>query len=55
MAGVTKEEVQALMKADAFGVGSSLVNKKLLDAGDLDELTRRAKAFIVEIHKGRQR
>jgi 2-dehydro-3-deoxyphosphogluconate aldolase/(4S)-4-hydroxy-2-oxoglutarate aldolase len=40
--------------AAALGVGSSLVNQKLLDAGDLDELTRRAKAFITEIQKGRE-
>jgi 2-dehydro-3-deoxyphosphogluconate aldolase/(4S)-4-hydroxy-2-oxoglutarate aldolase len=38
----------------ALGVGSSLVNQKLLDANDLDELTRRAKAFIAEVQKGRQ-
>ena len=40
--------------AAALGVGSSLVNQKLLDANDLDELTRRAKAFIAEVHKGRE-
>lgn len=40
--------------AAALGVGSSLVNQKLLDAGDLDELTRRAKAFITEVQKGRE-
>jgi 2-dehydro-3-deoxyphosphogluconate aldolase/(4S)-4-hydroxy-2-oxoglutarate aldolase len=40
--------------ATALGVGSSLVNQKLLDANDLDELTRRAKAFIAEVHKGRE-
>jgi 2-dehydro-3-deoxyphosphogluconate aldolase/(4S)-4-hydroxy-2-oxoglutarate aldolase len=40
--------------AAALGVGSSLVNQKLLDANDLDELTQRAKAFIVEVHKGRE-
>jgi 2-dehydro-3-deoxyphosphogluconate aldolase/(4S)-4-hydroxy-2-oxoglutarate aldolase len=40
--------------AAALGVGSSLVNQKLLDAGDLDELTRRAKAFVAEVHKGRE-
>lgn len=40
--------------AAALGVGSSLVNQKLLDAKDLDELTRRAKAFIAEVHKGRE-
>ena len=31
----------------------SLVNQKLLDAGDLDELTRRAAAFIEQVKKGR--
>ena len=40
--------------AAALGVGSSLVNQKLLDANDLDELARRAKAFIAEVHKGRE-
>ena len=40
--------------AAALGVGSSLVNQKLLAAGDLDELTQRAKAFIAEVQKGRQ-
>jgi 2-dehydro-3-deoxyphosphogluconate aldolase/(4S)-4-hydroxy-2-oxoglutarate aldolase len=40
--------------AAALGVGSSLVNQKLLDDGDLDELTRRAEAFIAQVHKGRQ-
>jgi hypothetical protein len=34
-------------------VGSSLVNQKLLDAGDLDELTGRAAAFIEQVKKGR--
>lgn len=37
----------------ALGVGSSLVNQKILDAGDMDELTQRAKAFINEVRKGR--
>ena len=37
----------------ALGVGSSLVNNKLLAEGNLDELTRRAKAFIAEVQKGR--
>jgi hypothetical protein len=36
-------------------VGSSLVNQKLLDQGNLDELTRRAAAFIQEVQKGRAR
>jgi 2-dehydro-3-deoxyphosphogluconate aldolase/(4S)-4-hydroxy-2-oxoglutarate aldolase len=39
--------------AAALGVGSSLVNQKLLDAGDMAELTRRAAAFIEEVKKGR--
>jgi len=39
--------------AAALGVGSSLVNQKLLDAGDMDELTRRAARFIEEVKKGR--
>ena len=41
------------MGAAALGVGSSLINQKLLDAGDMDELTRRATAFIEEVRKGR--
>jgi 2-dehydro-3-deoxyphosphogluconate aldolase/(4S)-4-hydroxy-2-oxoglutarate aldolase len=39
--------------AAALGVGSSLVNQKLLDAGDMEELTRRARGFIAEVIKGR--
>ncbi len=39
--------------AAALGVGSSLVNQKLLDAGDLDELTHRAEAFIQKVRQGR--
>jgi len=39
--------------AVALGVGSDLVNQKLLDAGDMDELTRRAAAYIEQVKKGR--
>jgi 2-dehydro-3-deoxyphosphogluconate aldolase/(4S)-4-hydroxy-2-oxoglutarate aldolase len=39
--------------AAAVGVGSSLVNQALLDAGDLEELQRRAAALIGEVRKGR--
>jgi 2-dehydro-3-deoxyphosphogluconate aldolase/(4S)-4-hydroxy-2-oxoglutarate aldolase len=39
--------------AVALGVGSSLINQKLLDAGDNDELTRRAIAYIEQVKKGR--
>lgn len=37
----------------ALGVGSSLVSQKLLDAGDMGELTRRAEAFIAAVKAGR--
>jgi len=39
--------------AAALGVGSSLVNQKLLDEGNMDEMTRRAAAYIQEVKKGR--
>lgn len=39
--------------AAALGVGSSLVNQKLLDEGDMEELTRRAAAYIEQVKKGR--
>jgi 2-keto-3-deoxy-6-phosphogluconate aldolase len=39
--------------AAALGVGSGLINQKLLDAGDMAELTRRAERFIEEVKKGR--
>ncbi|NIM95327.1 MAG: bifunctional 4-hydroxy-2-oxoglutarate aldolase/2-dehydro-3-deoxy-phosphogluconate aldolase [Anaerolineales bacterium] len=41
------------MGAYALGVGSSLINQKLLEKGDLDALTKRASAFIEEVKKGR--
>jgi len=40
--------------AAALGVGSSLVSQKLLDEGNLEELTRRAKTLLAEVLKGRQ-
>jgi 2-dehydro-3-deoxyphosphogluconate aldolase/(4S)-4-hydroxy-2-oxoglutarate aldolase len=39
--------------AAALGVGSSLINQKLLESGDMEELTRRAAAFIGEVQTGR--
>ena len=42
------------MGAYALGVGSSLINQTLLDAGDHDELQRRAEAFLKEVRKGRE-
>jgi 2-dehydro-3-deoxyphosphogluconate aldolase / (4S)-4-hydroxy-2-oxoglutarate aldolase len=41
--------------AAALGVGNNLINQKLIDAGDLNELARRASAFIEQVHKGRYR
>jgi 2-dehydro-3-deoxyphosphogluconate aldolase / (4S)-4-hydroxy-2-oxoglutarate aldolase len=53
--GVDLNTAAAFIRAGsaALGVGSSLINQKLLDAGDMDELTRRASAFIAEVQKGR--
>ena len=39
--------------AAALGVGSSLINQKLLESGDFSELTRRAAAFVEEVRKAR--
>lgn len=53
--GVNLETAVPFIKngAAALGVGSSLVNQRLLDAGDMDELTRRAEAFIQKVQEGR--
>lgn len=40
--------------ASALGVGSSLVNKSLLDSGEMGELTRRAEGFIKAVQEGRK-
>ncbi len=37
----------------AIGVGSSLVSQALLDAGDMDELSRRAAVYIEQVKRGR--
>lgn len=39
--------------AEVVGVGGSLINQKLLDAGDFDEITERAVRFREEVEKGR--
>lgn len=54
--GVDLTNAAAFIRSDAaaLGVGSGLVNQKLLDAGDMAELTRRAAAFVDEVRKGRQ-
>ncbi|MEJ2734911.1 MAG: bifunctional 4-hydroxy-2-oxoglutarate aldolase/2-dehydro-3-deoxy-phosphogluconate aldolase [Anaerolineae bacterium] len=53
--GVTLDTAADFVRngATALGVGSSLVNQKLLDQGDMEELTRRAAAYIGEVKRGR--
>lgn len=53
--GVNLSTTADFIRAGAFavGVGSELVDQKLLDNGDMAELTRRATAFIAEVQKGR--
>lgn len=53
--GVNLDTTAAFIKsgAVALGVGSSLINQKLLDAGDMNELTHRAAAFVEQVKKGR--
>jgi 2-dehydro-3-deoxyphosphogluconate aldolase/(4S)-4-hydroxy-2-oxoglutarate aldolase len=41
--------------AVAVGVGSSLINQKILDSGNLAELTRRAAAFIDQVKQGKKK
>ena len=40
--------------AACLGIGSALINQKLLDSGDFAELTRRAVRFREEVDKGRR-
>ncbi len=42
------------MGAAALGVGSSLVNQKLLEDNDMEELSKRAAAFIACVEEGRR-
>jgi 2-dehydro-3-deoxyphosphogluconate aldolase / (4S)-4-hydroxy-2-oxoglutarate aldolase len=53
--GVDLQNATAFIQhgAVALGLGSSLVNQALLDAGDLAELKRRATAFIQAVEQGR--
>lgn len=53
--GVDLKTAADFIRAGSFalGVGSSLVNQKLLDEGNLAELTRRAEGFIAEVKAGR--
>ncbi len=54
--GVTLDNAAEFIRkgSAALGVGSSLVNPKLLAAGDMSELTRRAKGFIDQVQEGRR-
>ncbi len=54
--GVTLETAAEFIRkgAAALGVGSSLVSQALLDAGDFDEIARRAAAFIEAVKSGRR-
>jgi 2-dehydro-3-deoxyphosphogluconate aldolase/(4S)-4-hydroxy-2-oxoglutarate aldolase len=53
--GVDLDTAAAFIRkgAAALGVGSSLINQKLLDAADMGELTRRAAAFVEQVSRGR--
>ena len=39
--------------ASALGVGGSLINQKVLDDRELNQITRLAKKFLIEVAKGR--
>ena len=53
--GVDLDTAADFIKSGAacLGVGSALINQKLLDSGDFAELTRRAVRFREEVDKGR--
>ncbi len=53
--GVDLNNAAAFLRsgAAALGVGSSLINQKLLESTDFEELTRRAAAFVAEVRKAR--
>jgi 2-dehydro-3-deoxyphosphogluconate aldolase/(4S)-4-hydroxy-2-oxoglutarate aldolase len=55
VSGVNLETAAEFIKngAAALGVGSALISQAVLDADDMEELTRRAKTFIQEVKKGR--
>lgn len=53
--GVTAENAADFIRAGAaaLGVGSALVNRSLLEAGDFDALTERAGRLIEAVSRGR--
>lgn len=54
--GVTMDNAGDYIRAGAaaVGVGSSLVDPRLLDAGDMEALARRAAALVAAVEKGRR-
>ena len=55
--GVTVENAADFVRAgaDFLGVGGELVSQKLLDASDFAQITERARAFRLQVEKGRSR
>jgi 2-dehydro-3-deoxyphosphogluconate aldolase/(4S)-4-hydroxy-2-oxoglutarate aldolase len=53
--GVTVENTADFIRAGAeiVAIGSALINQALLDSGDLDEMTTRARRFRKEVERGR--
>lgn len=53
--GVDLETTEAFIRAgaSAVGVGSALISQKLLDAGDFNELTNRARGLREAVDRGR--
>jgi 2-dehydro-3-deoxyphosphogluconate aldolase/(4S)-4-hydroxy-2-oxoglutarate aldolase len=53
--GVNLETAAEFIRKGAatLGVGSALINQKLLDEGDFDALTERARRLVEEVEKGR--
>jgi 2-dehydro-3-deoxyphosphogluconate aldolase/(4S)-4-hydroxy-2-oxoglutarate aldolase len=53
--GVTVDNAADFVRAgaDFVGVGGELVNQKLLDVSDFAQITERARAFRMEVDKGR--
>jgi 2-dehydro-3-deoxyphosphogluconate aldolase/(4S)-4-hydroxy-2-oxoglutarate aldolase len=55
--GVTVDNAADFVRAgaDFLGVGGELVSQKLLDASDFAQITERARAFRLQVEKGRSR
>jgi 2-dehydro-3-deoxyphosphogluconate aldolase/(4S)-4-hydroxy-2-oxoglutarate aldolase len=54
--GVSIDNASDFIKAGAvcLGIGSALVNKKLIENSDWEEISKRASALIEEVKKGRE-